>query len=420
LGHFSYKAVSNSGEHVTGQIEAADDKSAVAMLADRGHFVTQLHEQSLGPGGEADESSSMLDLAKLAKIGGRRVTSKDVLAMTTQLGTAIRAGLPLLNGLKLIHDQQHKAGTREMLAELVEAVSSGQSLSDAMAKYPKTFNPLYLSMIRVGETGGILEGTTGQLANILGRDEKIKTSMKNASAYPIFVLTIGIISVTVIVTMILPNILSVTGGGPMSPLPTRILLWLSNFLRGVFTTIQGWLFIAAIIAGIAYFVRWTRTSGRLQWDTFKLRIPILGPVLRTIAVGRFARTLGALTEGGVTILEALAVVRDTLGNELLGREIDSVAEKVKRGESLADPLGESGLFPPLLVQITAIGEQTGKLDELLLNAADTFDTEADSAINRFMSIFPALLILMLAVVIGFIIVATLMPILMMSFGAGGL
>ena len=145
---------------------------------------------------------------------------------------------------------------------------------------------------------------------------------------------------------------------------------------------------------------------------------VLGPVLRTIAVGRLARTLGALTEGGVTILESLAVVRDTLGNELLGREIDSVAEKVKRGESLADPLGESGLFPPLLVQITAIGEQTGKLDELLLNAADTFDTEADSAINRFMSIFPALLILALAVVIGFIIVATLMPILMMSFGAG--
>jgi type II secretory pathway component PulF len=419
LGHFSYKAVSNSGEHVTGQIEAADHKSAVTMLADKGHFVTQLHEQSLGPG-DAEGSGIGFDINRLVKLGGRRVTSKDILAMTTQLGTALRAGLPLLNGLKLIHDQQHKAGMREMLAEMVEAVSSGQSLSDAMSKYPRTFSPLYLSMIRVGETGGILEETTSQLASILGRDEKIKTSMKNASAYPIFVLTIGIISVAIIVTMILPNILSVTGGGATSPLPTRILMWTSNFLRGVFTTVQGWLFIAALIAGLVYFVRWTRTSGRLQWDTFKLKIPILGPVLRTIAVGRLARTLGALTEGGVTILEALAVVRDTLGNELLGKEIDSVAEKVKRGESLADPLGESGLFPPLLVQITAIGEQTGKLDELLLNAADTFDTEADSAINRFMSVFPALLILALAVVIGFIIVATLMPILMMSFGAGGM
>jgi len=140
--------------------------------------------------------------------------------------------------------------------------------------------------------------------------------------------------------------------------------------------------------------------------------------LRTIAVGRFARTLGALTEGGVIILEALSVVRDTLGNELLGREIDAVAEKVKRGESLAEPLSESGYFPPLLVQIVSIGEQTGKLDELLLNAADTFDAEADSAISRFMAIFPALLILLLALVIGFIIAATLLPLVAMTFGGG--
>ena len=156
----------------------------------------------------------------------------------------------------------------------------------------------------------------------------------------------------------------------------------------------------------------------MQWDAFSLKIPILGPVLRTIAVGRFARTLGALTKGGVTILEALAVVRDTLGNEVLAREIDTVAEKVKRGDSLADPLEQSGYFPPLLIQIVAIGEQTGKLDELLLNAADTFDTEADAAISRFMAIFPAVLILLLAVVIGFIIAAALLPIVTMSIGAG--
>ena len=167
-----------------------------------------------------------------------------------------------------------------------------------------------------------------------------------------------------------------------------------------------------------YFFRWTKTKGKFQWDSFKLRIPILGSVLRTIAVGRFARTLGALTRGGVTILEALSVVRDTLGNELLGREIDTVAEKVKRGESLAEPLGESGYFPPLLVQITSIGEETGKLDEMLLNAAETFDSEADAALNRFMAIFPALLILLLAIVIGFIIAATLLPIVMMSLSGG--
>jgi type II secretory pathway component PulF len=193
---------------------------------------------------------------------------------------------------------------------------------------------------------------------------------------------------------------------------------ISGFIQGLFTSVLGWIVLAAICVGFYRLIKWTGTTGRLQCDTFKLRIPILGSVLRTIAVGRFARTLGALTMGGVTILEALGVVRDTLGNELLGREIDTVAEKVKRGEPLAEPLGESGNFPPLLVQIVAVGEQTGKLDELLLNAADTFDSEADSAINKFMAIFPAILILLLALVIGFIIAATLLPIIAMELGGG--
>jgi type II secretory pathway component PulF len=283
----------------------------------------------------------------------------------------------------------------------------------------KEFGPLYLSMIRVGETGGILEETSAQLASILGREEKIKTNMKNASAYPIFVLFMGLASAIVIVVGILPKILG-TVDIPMAamPLPTRILMDVSGFARVLFMTVPGWVCLAAALAALYMLRRWTQTAGRLEWDTFRLKIPVLGPVLRTIAVGRFARTLGALTEGGVTILEALGVVRDTLGNELLAREIDEVAEKVKRGEALADPLEASGYFPPLLVQIVAIGEQTGKLDELLLNAAETFDTDADAAINRFMAIFPALLILILAVVIGFIIAAALLPIVTMSLSAG--
>jgi type II secretory pathway component PulF len=204
----------------------------------------------------------------------------------------------------------------------------------------------------------------------------------------------------------------------IQPLPTRILMGISGLIKGLFTSFPGWIFLAGIVAGLYHLIKWARTTGRLQCDTFKLRVPILGSVLRTLAVGRFARTLGALTMGGVTILEALGVVRDTLGNELLGKEIDVVAEKVKRGEPLAEPLEESGYFPPLLVQIVAVGEQTGKLDELLLNAADTFDADADSAINKFMSIFPAILILLLALVIGFIIAATLLPIVTMQLGGG--
>ncbi|MHC4396105.1 MAG: type II secretion system F family protein [Planctomycetota bacterium] len=408
---FIYKAVNKTGGHITGTIEAADRKGAVAGLLDKDQFVIELTEGKSVPAAEAGDRI-VPEMAGFVKFGSRRVTGKDILAMIAQLSAALRAGLPLLNALEIISEQQHKIAMKEMLDGLVESVSSGQSLSEAMAKYEKIFSPLYLSMIRVGETGGILEQTTTQLTTILSRDEKIKTSMKNASAYPIFVLSLGIVSVIVIITWILPNILATISGGELVlPWPTRVLLALSSFLKA-----YGWLVAVLVVAGWIYFTKWTKTKGRLKWDSFKLKIPILGSVLRTIAVGRFARTLGALTKGGVSILESLAIVRDTLGNELLGRGIDDVAENVKAGTSLAEPLARSGYFPPLLVQIISIGEQTGELDELLLNAADTFDGEADAAIAKFIAIFPAVLILLLALVVGFIIAATLLPIVIMELG----
>ncbi|MHC4302713.1 MAG: type II secretion system F family protein [Planctomycetota bacterium] len=398
MGQFHYKAVNQSGGHIAGSIEAVDRKSAVVALTGQGHFVTDLAEDIQSQSANGGDEKAALDIGQLVKFRRSKISSKDVLAFTTQLGTALRAGLPMMRGLELIRDQQHKPATKELLGELVEAVSSGKALSEAMAKHEDVFSTLYLSMVRVGETGGILEQTMAQLADMLDREEKIKSNMKNASAYPLFVLVLGLASVTIIIAVILPRIMRTLGASVSAlPMPTRILMAISAFVKGIFTTFGGWVFIVAVVAGLYYFKKW-----------FKLGIPVLGSVLRTIAVGRFARTLGALTMGGVTILEALAVVRDTLGNELLGREVDTVADKVKRGEALAEPLGESGYFPPLLVQIVSVGEQTGKLDELLLNAADTFDTEADSAITKFMNIFPALLILVLALIIGFIIAATLL------------
>jgi type II secretory pathway component PulF len=353
---------------------------------------------------------------KALGLGSSRVTGKDVLTFTTQLSTALRAGLPVLKAIEIINAQQHKPAVKELLENLAEGVSAGKSLSDAMAEHPRQFSDLYVSMVRVGETGGLLDQTMLQLVKLSGRDEKVKSDMKSAAAYPIFVLTIGIASVVLVLTKILPTIIeTISVDNSLLPLPTRMLMETSDFLLA-----WGWLVaIVAVGAGIG-FVKWKQTpAGRLGWDGFKLKTPILGSVLKTIAVGRFARTLGALTESGITILKALEVVRDTLGNEMLGREIDEVAAKVKTGESVAEPLAESGLFPPLLVQIVSIGEQTGKLDELLLNAADTFDADADAAVSRFMSVFPAMLILALALVVAFIIAATLLPIMGMSLGGAG-
>jgi type II secretory pathway component PulF len=390
----------------------------VAVLTGRGHLVTDLIEKT-GRHEAVESAASALMLPSLPLLGRRRPSSKDILAVTTQLSTAVRAGLPLLNCLDLIRKQQRKPAMRQLFDDLVKSVNGGKALSEAMADHRDVFSPLYLSMIRVGETGGILEQTSAQLAMILAREEKVKTNMKNAAAYPIFVLAIGLISATIIVTVILPKILATIDVAVIAlPLPTRILLGVSEFIRALFTSVMGWGVLVILVASLIGFRRWTKTAGRFTWDRFRLRMPVLGSVLRTTAVGRFARTLGALTKGGVTILEALGVVRDTLGNEVLARQVDHVAEEVKRGESLADPLEGSGEFPPLLVQIVAVGEQTGKLDELLLNAADTFDTDADAAISRFMSIFPAVLILMLALIVGFIIAAAMLPIVNMSLQAG--
>jgi type II secretory pathway component PulF len=415
MGQFLYKAVDRSGGHTSGAIEAVDRRNAVCVLADKGQLVTELTERR-ETFQNSNTQQSQQGTLRTFRFGLGRITGKDVLAVTSQLSATLRAGLPLLSGLEIIRKQLRKAPIKNVFDDLINSVRSGKSLSEALAQHQNIFSPLYISMIRVGETGGILDQTTVQLSQILDRDEKVKTSLKNALAYPIFVLFVGFISVTIILTWVLPNILdTISGGVAILPWPTRMLMAVSWFIKS-----YGWLAVIVVVVVIYSFKKWTRSKGRLRWDTFRLKVPILASVLRTIAVGRFTRTLGALTKGGITILESLGIVRDTLGNEFLGREIDTVAEKVKSGASLADPLEASGCFPPLLVQIVAIGEQTGKLDSLLLDAADTFDGEADAAITRFMAIFPAILILLLALVVGFIIAATLLPIVAMQLGAAGL
>jgi general secretion pathway protein F len=411
---FEYQAVDETGEHINGTIAATDRREAVASLTQKGHFVTSLALKKNEPTERKEDTAAAKKNRRFNLVRGR-VNSKDILAITGQLSAALRAGLPLLNCLRVVQKQVQKPAVKDMLGRLTHLVSTGSSLSEAMEQQGDTFNTLYLAMIRVGETGGIIEDTTSQLTSLLRREEQVKSNIKTASMYPLIVLMVGFISVIIIITWILPRIIRSIGEGTLLPWPTRVLMGISGFISG-----YGWLVLVGAILGVLLFRKWLRTtSGRLVWDGFKLKIPVMGRVQKTIAVGRFTRTLGSLTKGGVTILEALQVVRDTLGNELLGREIDNVAHDVKSGAPLAEPMEASGYFPPLLVQIISVGEQTGKLDELLLNAADTFDSEADTAIERFMALLPALLVLLLAVVIGFIVAGALLPIVAMQLGAGG-
>ncbi len=415
---FTYKGYDSTGRTVDGLVDAADRRAAVAELTQRGHFASELVEKIKGA--PLIETRADVPAAETTpawwKLGSGRITGKDIVAVTAQISAALRAGLPILSAIEIIQAQQVKPPMRTLLGELSKSVSTGESLSEAMARHPDVFSKLYVSMINVGESGGILDQTIIQLSKLLVRDEKIKTNMKNAMAYPLFVLLLAVASVVVVLTWVFPKMIeTIQGSVKLLPWPTRLLMGLSDFLIG-----YGWLLAIAIGFAVYAFSAWKRSdAGRLKLDEILLKIPILGAVLRAIAVGRFARTLGALTKSGINILPALGVVRDTLGNEVLGRQIDHVSERVKTGEPVAKPLSESKLFPPLLVQIVSIGEQTGKIDELLTTAADTFDEEADAAITRFMAVFPAMMIAMLAVVIGFIIMATLLPIMTMDLGGIG-
>lgn len=403
MAMFQYKGIDAAGRPIAGSIEAVDRKAAIAELAGQGCFVRQIQESALDAAGTIGTIQS--------GISRSGIKAKDILAMTAQLATALEAGLPMFSALEILKSQQKKAAMLNLLNELTGAVSSGQSLSEALGRHPNLFSSLYLSMVRVGETGGILEKTMQQLVGLMSREEKIRSNLISASAYPLFVLSAGLISMVIILVWVLPRIIRTIGIDPsMLPLPTRMLMGFSHFLLAF-----GWLAALGIGFAVYCFIRWKRTpGGRMTWDSFKLKLPLFGNVVRSLAVGRFARTLGSLTASGVTILEALHVVRGTLGNEVLAVQIDNVAASVKTGSNLADPLEKSGLFPALLVQIVAMGEQTGKLDELLLNAANTFDEEADAVMKRFLAVFPAVMILVLAVLIFFIIMATLLPIMTMD------
>ncbi len=401
---FEYTGVDSSGQSIKGDVEAMDRKAAIAELSLRGQFASDLTEK---------DGETTATIAKDFSFNFRRsrINDKKILEMTSQLATALKAGLPILNALEILKSQQKNERMHELLDELSTAVSSGQSMSEAMAKHPEIFSVLYVSMVRVGETGGILDKTMQQLVMLMSREVKIRSNLIGALIYPFFILTVGLVSMIAILVWVLPKIINTIGMElSMLPLPTKMLMDLSHFLLSF-----GWLVAIGLAFSIYAFVKWKRSpEGRLAWDGFKLKLPLFGNVVSTLSVGRFARTLGSLTASGITILEALKVVRDTLGNEVLAKQIDEVSAKVKTGSNLADPLEKSGWFPALLVQIVAMGEQTGCLDELLLDAAETFDDQADTVVSRFMALFPAFLILALAAVIGFIIMATLLPIMTMD------
>ncbi len=399
MPQYTYQAINRSGQTINGQINTKSTKQAIAQLAENGIFV---HEIKL-----ADSANPESKKSYIGPVSRLKLSERERAEFIRQLATALQAKFPLLTALHVVGQQNPSKVIKKLVTEISDIITAGQSFSYAIARFPKVFDKMHISMIAVGESAGDLEHATEHLATLIERDQETRSNILTASLYPAFVLCLGLISVAVVVTWIMPQILgTLAGDTSVLPWATRAIISVSDFLRHF-----GWLAVVAVLLFGLVLRRWARTkTGRFVFDGLKLRIPILGTVLQKWAVARFARTLGTLCHGGVDILEALAITRNSLGNEVLAREVDQLATQVRAGKTLARPLRQSGRFPALLVQIVAIGEETGQLPDLLLKAADSFDRDTSVAIKRFMALFPAILIFILALIVGFIVMGTLLPI----------
>ncbi len=395
---FTYKALNLSGQDVTGELDADNRADIVRELVSRGLCVTDICQ-----------SASRISRSFGQKARGRRlrVRPKQLSALTRQLATALEAGLPLMSALDVMREELDHTASRELLKQLRHRVQEGVSFSEALAEHPRVFSPMYVRLVKVGETGGMLDTVLAQLADSLEGQTELRDRVKTASIYPSIVLLLGIVSVVIIVSVIVPRIIDTIGVETfMLPWPTRVLLRVSGFFS------RYWWLLIGLIAAAAFGWRqvFLRGAGRPMWDAAKLRIPILGRLTRQLEASRFARSLGMLTHGGVSITEALAVARDTIQNVVMRAAADELAESIQAGESIARPLQRCGLFPPLLVQMVRVGESTGRLGEMLLRAARVHESEARVTLDRFVGVLPVVMILLLACIIGFIVAGLVLAI----------
>lgn len=395
---FAYKAIDAIGRDVAGELEAPDRPAALRELVERGVNVLEIQERA---------ARAALFGARSERAGGPRLRPRQLAALTRQLATSMEAGLPLMTALDVMSRELDHAPSKELLQILAVRVQEGSSLSDALAEHPRVFEPMYVRLVKVGETGGMLDSVLSQLADLLERRIELRERVKTASIYPSVVLLLGLASVIIIVAFIVPRIVESIGADTfLLPWPTRVLMAASDFFGAYW-----WLLAVLVIGGAVVWRQYVlRGPGRPWWDATKLRVPILGRLIRQLEASRFARSLGMLAHGGVTLMEAMPVVRDTLASSVMREAVQQVAAAIQSGESIASPLQRSGLFPPLLVQMVRVGEHTGRLDEMLLRAATVHESQARVTLDRFVSVLPVLMILVLACIIGFIVAGLVLAI----------
>jgi len=413
MNSFRYQAIENNGAPVKGVIEAEDRKSALVLLGERGLFPSDLElcTPATNGNGNGTPASPAKETRRIEVRFGTGIKRKEITAFTREMAALLGAGIPIPQALKGLGEEEENLALRSIVLKISESVRKGTAISAAMDEHPRLFNKLYVSMVRVGEEAGVLQKVMNDLADLLEHEDEVRSEVLTAVAYPLFVLGFGIFTVSILLTVVLPRLFTMLQEMlQVLPLPTLILLRVSAILHHHWP----WMLVATV--GLAAGLRWYCRSprGAFVWDKAKLHVPILGPVFRTAALSRFARTLGTLVKSGVSLLPALKIVENTIGNLVLANLISRVSEETRGGDSLAAPLRKLGIFPNTVIQMINVGEETGKLDEMLLKVADIEERHMRARTKTLVSLLAPALILVVGALVGFMVIALLLPIFKMS------
>lgn len=400
---FDYVGRLRSGEKKTGSINADNRDAATRQLNTMGIEPDKLTEKQKGGFG------MKVGAARLNK----RVKSVELLVFTRQLSTIVSSGLPLIQGLDILAEQTEDPNFSKIIQAIGADIESGETFSDTLRKFSRAFPDLYTSMVRAGEAGGDLDGVLMQLADYLESTEELKRRIKSAMTYPVVAFTMILFIAGGLIIFVVPQFAEIFGSfGAELPMPTQMLINISNFLRQ-------WYSIAVIIGAVVGIFAAVRLygstpGGRYNLDALKLRMPVFGDLLRKVAISRVTRTLSTLTRSGVAILQALEIVERTAGNEVYAKAVRQAGESVRNGETLADPLARSGVFPAMVTRMIGVGEKTGALESMLMKISEFYDSEVKATVDGLTSLIEPLLIGVMGVVVGGIVMGLFMPIMQLS------
>lgn len=413
---FHYQSLTDGGELRQGTVVAINRAMAIRMLGGRGETPTLLEAAETENGHNAPSAASPAPAAAaprgrglLASLRRGRPVPRpaETANLIRELATALEAGLPIMQGLRTVRRQASSRAMVAILDHLIARVETGASLHQAAREYGPPFDDLVVGMLRAADASGKTTDVLHQLADLLDRALELRREVMGATLYPAIVAAMVFASAVVLVTVLIPRLIEPMAGEFTMPAPTRILVGVAGFLSSYWP----WCVLGAGLAWTAWRL-WLRVpANRFRFDRFKLRVPVLGRLLRDVAVARFTRTLGTLSSAGIPILDALHITRDTLGNTAMMHAVDAVEAKVTSGAALAEPLERSGLFPPLLVQVVNLGERSGRLEHMLIHAATAFDRQVNSSIKLFTKALPPILIMIMAGLGAFVLAAILLPLL---------